>query len=61
MMPQKIICGSCRHTLYCGDELVNPEEVINKYNRICPECSKPLILSPERVEVKKIQNDDISK
>jgi len=55
MMPQKIICSGCKRVLYCGDELVNPEEIINKYNRVCPDCNKPLTLNPERVEVKRIQ------
>ncbi|MEM1570158.1 MAG: hypothetical protein QXM89_04665 [Candidatus Bathyarchaeia archaeon] len=60
MMPQKVVCSNCKHMLYCGDELVNPEEILSKYNRICPNCNKPLKLSPERVEVKRIQNDGFS-
>jgi len=56
-MPQKIICSGCKRVLYCGDELVNPEEIINRYNCVCPDCNKPLTLNPERVEVKKIQTN----
>ena len=50
-MPQKVVCQECNYTLYEGDELKPPDEIIQKHDGKCPNCGRKLSLIPQNVEV----------
>ncbi|MFQ6053314.1 MAG: hypothetical protein ACE5OO_03665 [Candidatus Bathyarchaeia archaeon] len=50
-MPQKISCSGCGYTLYEGDILKSPQDIIKKYEGRCPNCDKKLSFSPKGVKV----------
>ncbi|GEM_PF-570267 len=41
-MPQKIVCSKCNYTLYKGDILKSPSDIIKKYEGKCINCGKKL-------------------
>lgn len=41
-MPQKIVCSKCGYVLYEDEELVQPVEILRKYDSRCPHCAIPL-------------------
>jgi hypothetical protein len=51
-MPQRVKCQGCNYTLYEGEELKPPDEILSQYNGQCPKCNKKLSLLPSEVEVK---------
>jgi len=51
-MPQKIICGGCGHILYEGTDLKPPEESVQQFKGVCPNCGKKLHFDPNNVEIK---------
>jgi len=51
VMPQKIICEGCNAILYEGYEVVEPIEIISRYNSKCPKCRKKLEFNYEKIEV----------
>jgi hypothetical protein len=51
VLPQKIVCKSCKEVLYEGELLKSPQDVIKKYEGKCPKCKKELKFSTEGVEV----------
>jgi len=51
-MPQKILCKECNETLYEGDLLKSPQDVIKKFEGKCPSCGKDLTFETDAVSVK---------
>ncbi len=41
-MPQKVLCSNCGHVLYEDEELVQPVEILKKFEFKCPHCLRPL-------------------
>jgi len=41
-MPQKVTCVECEHTLYKGNILKSPQDIIKKYDGNCPKCNRKL-------------------
>ena len=48
-MPQKILCKECNETLYEGDLLKSPQDVIKKFEGKCPSCGKELNFETDAV------------
>jgi len=53
-MPQLVICHKCGTTLYEGENLKPPDEIIQEYDGRCPSCKKRLSYLPKKIEVKPI-------
>ena len=51
-MPQMVICQQCCATLYEGEELKSPYEIVQGYNGRCPACGKKLSYMPMDVEIR---------
>jgi predicted nucleic-acid-binding Zn-ribbon protein len=41
-MPQKISCSKCGFVLYEDEELIQPVEILRKYEFRCPRCVSTL-------------------
>ena len=54
-VPQRVICQGCNHVLYEGAELKPPDEILQKFDGKCPNCSKKLSLLPLDVDVKPLR------
>jgi len=54
-LPQKIFCSKCGATLYEGEELEAPIDVIQRYNGVCPKCGKTLNFDCENIEIYPIE------
>jgi len=50
-MPQRIICSECDYSLYEGDILKSPQDIMKKYGGRCPSCNKKLSFSPSGVTI----------
>jgi DNA-directed RNA polymerase subunit RPC12/RpoP len=50
-MPQRIICSECSYSLYEGDILRSPQDIMKKYGGRCPRCNKKLSFSSSGVTV----------
>jgi DNA-directed RNA polymerase subunit RPC12/RpoP len=50
-MPQQITCSGCGKTLYDGEILKSPQDIIKKHNGRCPECNKKLDFSPDNLMI----------
>lgn len=55
MMPLRVLCERCNFTLYEGDELKPPYEIIEEYDGRCPRCAKKLSYIPERFEIRPVE------
>ncbi|UCD26037.1 MAG: hypothetical protein JSV75_03760 [Candidatus Bathyarchaeota archaeon] len=53
-MPQLVTCHKCGTTLYEGEELKPPDQIIQDYDGRCPACNKKLSYLPRNIEVKPI-------
>ena len=51
-MPLLVICHECGTTLYEGEALKPPDEIIQEYDGRCPSCNKKLSYVPKNIEVK---------
>ena len=51
-MPQQVNCHECGATLYQGEELKSPEEILQMHEGKCPKCGEKMGLTPQNVEVK---------
>ena len=60
-MPLRVFCKACSATLYDGLELESPTEIINRYNGVCPKCSKQLKFEPEKVRIPETSEEDTLK
>jgi hypothetical protein len=56
-MPQKIVCGRCGYSLYEGDEVKQPVEIILQSDGKCPKCNKDLEYDVSNIDVKLIDNN----
>ena len=54
VMPQKVFCKKCNYTLYEGQELKPPDEIIQKFDGKCPKCGNKLSFIPIDIEVKPV-------
>ncbi len=50
-MPQKITCSECDYTLYEGDILKSPLDIVKKFDGKCPNCGKPLGFTTDGVVI----------
>ncbi|MBS7630278.1 hypothetical protein KEJ47_01675 [Candidatus Bathyarchaeota archaeon] len=50
-MPQQILCSECGFSLYEGDVLKSPQDIIKKYDGKCPNCKKKLVFDHETMLV----------
>jgi len=57
-MPMRAYCSGCNTTLYDGLELESPTEIIQRYNGVCPKCSKQLKFEPEKVRIPTTTEED---
>ena len=60
-MPQKVNCDGCGATLYEGEELKSPEEILQMHDGKCPECGRTLSLTPKKIEVKAASKSSVEK
>lgn len=37
-MPQKVICSKCGNVLYEDEELIQPVEILRRFEYRCPRC-----------------------
>jgi DNA-directed RNA polymerase subunit RPC12/RpoP len=51
-MPQRVVCQTCGHLLYEGDELKPPDEILHGNDGKCPKCGRKLSLVPIDVNVR---------
>jgi len=45
-------CAGCDEVLYSGPEIIEPREVIERFDGKCPACRRKLSLHPESYEIK---------
>lgn len=57
-MPQKIMCSECNYTLYEGDILKSPQDVVKKFDGKCPNCGKRLGFSTDGVIISPCEEED---
>lgn len=57
-VPQRIVCSGCGYSLYEGDLLRSPQDIIKKYSGRCPKCNKKLGFSSEGVTVSPFKGND---
>ncbi|MEM3506197.1 MAG: hypothetical protein QW589_05645 [Candidatus Bathyarchaeia archaeon] len=51
-MPQRIFCGKCKSILYEDDiDVIEPNQIILKYDGTCPNCGKKLNFNPENIHI----------
>lgn len=50
-MPQKVVCSECGQTLYEGDILKSPQDIIKKYDGRCPKCNRKLGVETKSVSI----------
>ncbi|MCQ5336690.1 MAG: hypothetical protein NO475_00640 [Candidatus Methanomethylicia archaeon] len=50
-MTIRIICSKCNTTLYEDTELISPQEVMEKYDYKCPNCSSLLNFDPSNIRI----------
>ncbi|MCW4050572.1 MAG: endonuclease Q family protein [Candidatus Bathyarchaeota archaeon] len=55
-MPQKINCRECGEVLYEGDLLKSPQDVIKKFEGVCPKCKKELSFMTNAVKVQPFES-----
>jgi len=60
-LPQRVLCDGCGATLYEGEELKSPEEILQMYDGKCPNCGRTLSLTPKKVEVKAASKSSVDK
>lgn len=53
-MPQQVFCQNCNVLLNKSEDLVPPDEIIQRYDGKCPSCAKKLSLTPIKVEVRAV-------
>ncbi|MCW4052578.1 MAG: hypothetical protein NWE78_05150 [Candidatus Bathyarchaeota archaeon] len=51
-MPLKVQCEGCGATLYEGEELKPPYEIIEHHDGKCPQCTRKLSHTPNTVDIK---------
>jgi hypothetical protein len=51
-MPQSIICNKCSTILYQGEILKAPQDIIKKFEGICPNCEKELNFDVEEIVIR---------
>jgi DNA-directed RNA polymerase subunit RPC12/RpoP len=57
-LPQKVVCSECGHTLYEGDILKSPQDIVKKYDGRCPNCGKKLGFSMSGVDIYPCEEDE---
>ena len=56
-MPQKIICGDCGEVFYNKNDLKSPEDVLQQYDGVCPNCGKELSFDPSKIDIFALQDE----
>jgi len=50
-MPIRVICSKCGHVIYCGDDVIEPKDVVRNCRGRCPKCGKKLEEHPIKIDV----------
>ncbi len=48
-MPQKVSCSKCGYVIYENDELMQPVEILRKFEFRCPRCTSTLELQTVKI------------
>jgi DNA-directed RNA polymerase subunit M/transcription elongation factor TFIIS len=60
-LPQRIFCGKCKNILYEDDiDVIEPNQIILKYDGVCPNCGKKLNFNPENINIIPIISEEVT-
>jgi hypothetical protein len=50
-LPLKVTCAECNHMLYEGDILKSPQDIIKKFDGLCPRCNRKLSFEANAISI----------
>ncbi|MEM2922715.1 MAG: hypothetical protein QXF26_10430 [Candidatus Bathyarchaeia archaeon] len=50
-MPQKILCSKCGVVLYEGYEVIEPVDILSRYNSTCPNCGRKMEYEVDKIKI----------
>ncbi|WP_455365001.1 hypothetical protein [[Eubacterium] cellulosolvens] len=50
-MPQRILCRRCGATLYESYEVIEPIDILTRYNSTCPGCGKRMEYTVDKIKI----------
>jgi len=50
-VPQRVVCSKCKAVLYESYEVIEPVDILSRYNSMCPNCGKRLEFDIDRVKI----------